>query len=70
MSHFTNRLAAALLIASIAVPVAASESADALDIHAEDYTAAGGPVRSSFVAGVGMVDQAETRPVVAEIKED
>jgi hypothetical protein len=69
MFYGSSRLAAAWLAAAFALP-AGAEEADRLDIHAGDYTATSGVVRSSFVAGVGMVDQGEVRPVVAEVEED
>jgi hypothetical protein len=69
MFYGSSRLAAAWLAAAFALP-AVAEEADKLDIHAGDYTAASSVVHSSFVPGVGMVDQGEVRPVVAEAKED
>jgi len=70
MSHLTNRLLAATLFTCFALPAAAVEAVDTLDIHTGDYTASEGAVRSSFVVGVGMVDQADAPATVAEVRED
>jgi hypothetical protein len=70
MSHLTNRLMAAALLACLALPAAATEAVETVDIYTGDYTVDGGPVRSSFVVGVGMVDQGSAPATVAGVKED
>jgi hypothetical protein len=64
MSKFAYRLAAALFVAGLAGSAVAETEQPVLDIHAEDYNAPNGSVKTLFVAGVGMVEAGQQAAAV------